>query len=137
MARQTPGAEDDVLVDRLDEARSRIDGTQRRGRDRLAELQAARERVDGLVQMEEAGQRDFGSFRSHFREGLALAALLGDYMEGVESWGGVIDSMNEVHFDQPIITPIDQSMLGGILSELASSFAVSALKHVYSIDADG
>ena len=137
MARQTPGAEDDVLVDRLDEARSRIDGTQRRGRDRLAELQAARERVDGLVQMEEAGQRDFGSFRSHFREGLALDALLGDYMEGVESWGGVIDSMNEVHFDQPIITPIDQSMLGGILSELASSFAVSALKHVYSIDADG
>ena len=137
MARQTPGAEDDALVDRLDEARFRIDDTQRRGRKRLAELRAAGACVDGLVHMEEAGQRDFGSFRSHFREGLALDALLGEYMEGVESWGGVIDRMNEVHFEQPIITPIDESMLGGILSELASSFAVSALKHVYSIDADG
>ena len=66
-----------------------------------------------------------------------LDALLGDYMEGVESWGGVINRMNEVHFEQPVITPIDESMLGGILSELASSFSVAPLKHVYSIDQDG
>ena len=121
----------------MDEARSRIEHTERRGRERLAELRAAGERVDGLVQMEEAGQRDFGSFRSHFREGLGLDSLLSEYMEGVESWGGVINRMNEVHFEQPIVTPIAESMLGGILSELASSFSVSPLKHVYSIDSDG
>ena len=58
-------------------------------------------------------------------------------MEGVESWSGVIDRMNEVHFEKPIVTPMAESMLGGILSELASSFSVSPIKHVYSIDSDG
>ena len=130
MARQTPGAEDDALVHRLDEARSRIDSTESRGRELLAELRAAGERVDGLLQMEEAGQRDFGSFRSHFREGLGLDALLGEYVEGVESWGGVIDRMNEVHVQRPV----GGSMLGDILSEVAASLSDSPLEYEYSID---
>ncbi len=137
IARHTPGAPGEALVRRLDEARIRLDNTERRGRERLAELRAAGERVDGLLQMEEAAQRDFGSFRSHFREGLGLDALLAEYMEGVESWGGVIDRMNEVHFQRPIVAPMAESMLGAILSELAASFSVSPLEHVYSIDSDG
>jgi len=49
----------------------------------------------------------------------------------------VIDRMNEVHFQRPIVAPMAESMLGGILSELAASFSVSPLEHVYSIDSDG
>ena len=54
----------------------------------------------------------------------------------MDSAMGVIDRMNEVHFEQPIVTPIAESMLGGILSELASSFSVSPLEHRYSIDSE-
>ncbi len=132
MARETPGATDDELVRRLDEVRVRLDDTERLGRERLEKLLSAGERVDGLVQMEEAGQRDFGSFRSRFREGLGLDVLLTEYMEGMESWSGVIDRMNEVHFKPPIV----ESVLGGILSELAASFSLSPEDHEYSIDSD-
>ena len=137
MARQTPGAEDDALVRRLDEVRIRLDDSERRGRERLVELRAASERVDGLLQMEEAGQRDFGSFRSYFQEGLGLDDLLTEYMEGVESWGGVINRMNAAHSHRPLVQPMAESMLGGVLSELAASFSVSPLEHEYSIDSEG
>jgi hypothetical protein len=111
----------------------RLHDTERRGRECLAELRAASQRVDGLLQTEEAGRRDFGSFRSYFQEGLSLDGLLTDYMEGIESWGGVINRMNEAHFHRPIA----ESMLCGILSELASSFSASAIEHEYAIDSDG
>ena len=53
--------------------------------------------------------------------------------KAAESWGGVINRMNEAHFHRPIA----ESMLGGILSELASSFSASAIEHEYAIDSDG
>jgi len=123
LARKMPGGEDDRLVARLDDVRLRLDHIETRGRERLGELDEARRKVDGLLQIEESGWRDFGSFRSHFREGFALDPLIERFLTGEASWGAVVDQMNDFHVMRPIFGPLAESMLGGILSELAASFS--------------
>ena len=122
LARETAGGEDDRLVRRLDDVRSRLDRIVKRGRERLEEFNAAREKVDGLLQIEEGARRDFGSFRSHFHEGFALDSLLEGFMVGRMSWEAVLGYMNDAHFKRETWGSIAESMLGGILSELAASF---------------
>ena len=123
LARETPGGEDDRLVRWLDDVQLRLDQIEKSGRERLEELDEARERVDGLVQIEEAGRRDFGSFRSHFDDGFALDPLMDGFMAGDWTWRAVVDRMNAVHYMRPIFGSMAESMLGGILSELAASLA--------------
>ena len=128
LARKTPGGEDDRLVRRLDDFRLRLDQVEKSGRERLGELEEAREKVDGLLRIEEAGWRDFGSFRSHFRDGFALDPLIDQFMTGEASWGAVVDQMNNFHFRRPIFGPMAEALLGGILSELAASFVAPPAK---------
>ena len=125
LARETTSGKDDRLVGRLDDVRSRLDHIDKRGRERLEELDLAREKVDGLLRIEEVGRRNFGSFRSHFREGFAIDPLLDRFMAGDATAAELFDQMNAAHVKSPMMGTVVESMLGGILSELAASFSAA------------
>ena len=124
LARETPSGDDDALVRRLDEVRTQIEEIDRRGQDRLGELKVASERVEGLVRIQEASERDFGSFTSHFTDGFSIDPLIDWFMHGRGSWSDVVGEMNRFHVQRPLFSPLSGSMLGDILSELAGSFSV-------------